>query len=302
MTNIDTENAISELETTGNFKVLRKLNLEQDIRFTQKTINEPLIGLCLDTETTGLDHATDKIIELGIVAFEYDPSTFEIIRICGRYSGFEDPGFPLSEEVTKIHGITDDMIAGKTFDDEQVNSLAKNVSLVIAHNADFDRKFVENRFPVFVSLPWACSLYQVNWETECVKYRSLEYLLFACCGCFFEPHRALDDAAGVLALLLGQLPNTKTSIFKALVESSQEILSRIWAIDSPFSTKELLKERGYRWSDGVNSSNKAWNKIVPGNLEQKELNFLAKNVYPNGDTSSVKIIRSDAFSRYSVRE
>ena len=92
---------------------------------------------------------------MGIVAFEYNPVTAEIIRVVGRYSGFEDPGYPLSDEVREITGITDDMVAGQAFDDDQVNALAQQATLVIAHNAAFDRPFVEKRFPVFAELAWA---------------------------------------------------------------------------------------------------------------------------------------------------
>ena len=302
MPHLEAEKAIAELEATGKFKVLRKLDMEHDPRFTQRSVNEPLIGLCLDTETTGLDYQQDKAVEIGIIAFEYDPTSGEILRICGRYSGLEDPGFPLSDEVSAIHGITDDMLVGKHFDDEQITALATRASLVIAHNADFDRKFVENRFPVFATLPWACSLYQINWDEEDVKYRSLEYLLFACCKSFFTPHRALDDAEAVLSLLLGYLPESKAPVFKTLLDSSAEVFSRIWAVNAPYASKELLKAHKYRWSDGETSSYKAWNKLVPQSREQKELSFLAKKIYPVGNTNAVKIVRSDALSRYSVRE
>jgi len=61
-------------------------------RFTLKSVSGTKIGLCIDTETTGLNHAENKIIELGIVAFEYSPVTAEIIMISDRYNGFEDPG------------------------------------------------------------------------------------------------------------------------------------------------------------------------------------------------------------------
>jgi len=144
---LEAEIAITALHATGDYLVLRKINLEQDSRFSHKAGQETRIGLCLDTETTGLSHRDDRIIELGIVAFEYDPDTAQIIRVVGRYNGFEDPGVPLSREVVEITGITDAMLLGQHLDDEQVGRMAEQASLVIAHNAAFDRPFVEARYP-----------------------------------------------------------------------------------------------------------------------------------------------------------
>lgn len=68
---LEAEIAITALHSTGEFTVLRKLDLERDPRFRLKSVQGSKIGLCIDTETTGLNYAEDKIIELGIVAFEY---------------------------------------------------------------------------------------------------------------------------------------------------------------------------------------------------------------------------------------
>lgn len=146
---IEVEVAIAALHSTGDFKVLRRLDLRNDHRFTQKSVPESRIAICIDTETTGLDYTADQVIELGLVAFEYDPDTGGIIRVSDRYTGFEDPGRPLPPEIMEITGITDEMVAGRSFDNERVAAMALDASLVIAHNAGFDRKFVETRFPFF---------------------------------------------------------------------------------------------------------------------------------------------------------
>ena len=116
---LEAEIAVTALHATGEFSVLRKLNLERESNFTLRSVVGSKIGICLDTETTGLNHAEDKIIELGIVAFEYDPITAEIIRITDRYNGFEDPGRLLPKEIIEITGITDDMVCGQHLDDDQ---------------------------------------------------------------------------------------------------------------------------------------------------------------------------------------
>ena len=305
LNDLEAEIAIAALQSTGEFTVVRKLNLERDSRFTQKRMvaQGVKIGLCLDTETTGLNYTTDKIIELGIVAFEYDPVTGQIIRITDRFNGFEDPGRSIPKEITEITGITDDMVAGQSFDDNQVKALVDKASLVICHNSAFDRKFVEARYPVFANKPWACTLSQLDWRKEQrISSRTLEYLLFKCGGYFINAHRALDDAEGVLGLLLGNFPVTKTPIFKTLLEKSDEMTSRICAVGAPFDKKEALKLRGYRWNGGSSNGCKGWWTDVPQQLEQEELSFLGAEIYPDGNTASVNINRIDAYSRFSARE
>jgi DNA polymerase-3 subunit epsilon len=299
---LEIEIAIATLRSSGDFVVLRKIDLARDNRFSRTSVPGARKALCIDTETTGLDFAQEKIIEVGIVAFEYDPETAAIIRIIGRYSGFEDPGFPLAEEIRQITGITDEMVAGQVFDDGQVTAMAENASLVIAHNAAFDRKFVEARFPVFANLPWACTVSQINWQAERISSRTLEYLLYKCGGYCINAHRALDDTEGLLGLLLGRLPVSDTPIFKALLEESAEVTSRICAVGAPFDKKDALKQRGYRWNDGSRGGTKGWWVSVSRDREAEELAFLAKEIYPGGNTTSVEISRIDAYSRFSVRE
>lgn len=301
MNSLEAEIAITSLNDTGDFKILRKVNLDQDTRFSRRSVPNKQIGLCIDTETTGLNYAQDKIIELGIVAFEFDPVTAEIIKVVGRYSGFEDPGFSISAETTEITGITDDMVRGHSFDDAQVDKFAVQATIVIAHNAGFDRKFVEARFPSFSRQPWACSVNQIDWHAERITTRVLEYLLFKS-GWFINAHRALDDAEGLLGLLLGRLPKSDALVFKALLDRYEEVTSKICAVGAPFDKKDLLKQRGYRWNDGVQGGCKAWWISISGDNERDELSWLSSEVYSGNLPDCVEIRRINSLDRFSVRD
>jgi DNA polymerase-3 subunit epsilon len=83
----------------------------------------------------------DKIIELGICPFEYDRQNGRICKVLGSWEWLEDPGTSIPLDVTKLTGISDEMVAGHRIDDRAVNDLLGRVVLVIAHHSDFDRRF-----------------------------------------------------------------------------------------------------------------------------------------------------------------
>jgi DNA polymerase III subunit epsilon len=107
--------------------------------------------------------------QLGICLFEYDRQSGEIYKVLGSWEWFEDLGIPIPREITNITGITDRMVAGHSIDDRVVNDLLGRVVLVIAHNADFDRRFLERRLPSFAAKRWACSRFDIDWKAEGIR-------------------------------------------------------------------------------------------------------------------------------------
>ena len=193
----DLEDLALRLEESGDYRVLRRVPVVE--RYADDDATTKRLGLIVDVETTGLDPTRDKIIELAILPFDFS-SEGVLYGVRDSYAGFEDPGMPIPKEISRLTGITDDDVRGQTLDDDAVAALAADASLVIAHNAGFDRRFLERRFPVFVDTPWGCSREQVPWAAEGLRSRSLDYLLYRF-GYFFDGHRALNDCQAVLHLL-----------------------------------------------------------------------------------------------------
>ena len=54
----------------------------------------------------------------------------------------------------------------------------EDVAVVIAHNAAFDRGFVEARLPFFQKKAWGCSYAQMPWKVEGFGSASLEFLAY----------------------------------------------------------------------------------------------------------------------------
>ena len=141
------------LEAHPDFQVLRRL--KPRLNWPGTTTAGVTRVAVLDTETTGLDQTKDQIIELAIVLVDVDNATGLPVGAVQVYDGLEDPGRPIPKEVVAITGITDADVQGQRLDEARVAELMRGVDLVIAHNAGFDRPFVESRLPYFSQFPWA---------------------------------------------------------------------------------------------------------------------------------------------------
>ena len=107
---LDDEGMARLLEETGSYRVLRKLVGREIVDIPRPGF--PRIGLIVDTETTGLDHTKDEIIEIGAVAFTFDDDG-HIGDATGIYGGLQQPTFPIPPEITRLTGINDETVAGK---------------------------------------------------------------------------------------------------------------------------------------------------------------------------------------------
>ncbi len=202
--------------------------------------------LVLDVETTGKDYRKNKVIELGLILVEFSSVKGEFGRVIEQYNGFEDPGEPITEEITKLTGITDEMVAGQHFDDARVAKLISMADLVVAHNAGFDRPFAESRFADLKKKWWACTFKEGPWEELMTGSAKLEYLCYKVGGFFYEAHRALTDVEATIRLMSTQ--TEVGTVLSNLLANVKKPTYTIWATNSPFDTKDKLKEAGYRWS------------------------------------------------------
>ena len=66
------EDIAEQLRQSGQYRIINKYYKPEGYN-TDSSTDKKLIGVFLDTETTGLSCVTDRIIELGMVKFEYRP-------------------------------------------------------------------------------------------------------------------------------------------------------------------------------------------------------------------------------------
>lgn len=91
--------------------------------------------IAIDVETTGISPEKERLIEIGAVR----PETGEIFRTLIQ------PGRPLSEHITELTGITDEMLLDAPQEPEAMAALLDFLgedTILLGHNISFDHSFL----------------------------------------------------------------------------------------------------------------------------------------------------------------
>ena len=83
MTGYDLEKLANLLKESNEYKIIKRYQRPEYYHLNDNTLKH--VGAFLDIETTGLSCAEDKIIELGIVKFEYTEDG-QIFRLLDEFS------------------------------------------------------------------------------------------------------------------------------------------------------------------------------------------------------------------------
>ena len=147
--------------------------------------------IAIDIETTGFGK-TDRIIEIGVILF--DPATS---RVVGQLETLINPMRNISEESSKIHGLrSSDLSLAPTFEEiaDDLALLIKS-NKIVAHNADFDLKFLSQEFARLGKT------IEFN-DVTCTYKLTGQRLNVACEQISFEftHHSAVEDAKAALAV------------------------------------------------------------------------------------------------------
>ena len=330
----DLEPLAQTLEAHPDYRVLRRLQPRLDWGPARGAATATV--LVLDTETTGLDAQRERVIELALLRVQVDLTDGLPVGPVQVYDGLEDPGKPIPKEVVALTGIRDADVRGQRLNEARIAELLDGVDCVIAHNAAFDRPFVEKRLPQFADLRWSCSFAEIDWKQQGRSSAKLENLAQAL-GWFYDAHRAEMDCHALLAVLAAPLATdlTTSALTSATIDSTSDDAStphaerqaarpaetqvpsqtvshtalahllrsaaapsyRLQATHAPFEAKDAPKARGYRW----NADQRVWGIALRDDESLRaECDWLKQTVYA-GRAASVQVEALDALSRYAGR-
>ncbi|MEM5947771.1 3'-5' exonuclease [Spirochaetia bacterium 38H-sp] len=154
-------------------------------------LESPVIAF--DVETTGLYADKDRVVEIACVMFEDG-------REVDSLSSLINPGIPIPEVVSNIHGIYDDDVMDAPtmadFFDYFEDFVGNNV--LVAHNAKFDLSFLRKEYARagrdFPSLLILDTLSMSRKAFPGLPKYNLKALAYSCGIEQKYHHRALDDA------------------------------------------------------------------------------------------------------------
>ena len=247
---------------------------ENFVNLSKEYQNESALKVCfLDLETTGSNKETSKIIEFAGKLTAIDKNNGELIGIIDSYQSFNDPEEPISQEITRITGITDEDVEGHSLNWGIISQIMHDADIIVAHNASFDRAFMDRYLPLSKDKVWVCSVNDINWAERGFNARGQE-ILCIWHGFYYESHRAMYDVDALIHLVTYDVKEQNKASLE-LIANSTKSSYQIAAINSPYETKDLLKSRKYRW----NPTRKYWWKNIFLEDLESEKEWMADNIY-----------------------
>lgn len=171
----------------------------------------PLAALAyviFDTETTGLDPAADEIVQIGAVR------ALNGRVVAGEtYDTLVDPGRPIPPASSRVHGITDELVAGAPDVASAVRGFHDfaREAVLVAHNAPFDLAFLRRHGdaigrafdnPVLDTVLLSAAVFgETETHTLDAIADRLDIVIDAAAR-----HTAMGDAVATAAVLLRLLP------------------------------------------------------------------------------------------------
>ncbi|MFQ7311082.1 MAG: PolC-type DNA polymerase III [Sellimonas sp.] len=219
----DANHYIETLDKDDPFKIIYGVEayLVDDLtEIAQGAGNQTLFDtyVVFDLETTGFSPIQDKIIEIGAVKVENG-------QITEKFSTFVNPKIPIPFEITKLTGITDEMVVDAKPIEEVLPEFLGFIkdAVLVAHNAGFDVSFIEQN----------------------CRYQNI------------KPDFASVDTVALARVLLPTLSKYKLNVVAKALNISLENHHR--AVDDAGATAEIfvkfvdmLKERGITTLKGIN--------------------------------------------------
>ena len=212
-----------------------------------KTQPSPENILILDTETTGLDNENDDCIEVGSILFNVKS------RAVLAQQSFLLPVEKNNAE--KINNIPAEItrLSQPLFEAiKYFESLVQVSDVIVAHNAEFDKKWFGLKKLPKIEKQWICSMEDITWPAhkQLKACPSVRDLALAYGVPVWNAHRALTDC-----IYLAEVFKRCSELEKILIMALEpKVLLRA---EISYEDRYLAKSAGFRWNDAIKG---AWSK------------------------------------------
>lgn len=199
--------------------------------------------LIVDAETTGVDRESDHVIEIGYVLWSVQHRT-----ILEAYSGLL---WAEKNPAQAVNGIPADALPQDAPDGpwRMLGKAASRADAIVAHQADFDRAFLErgmSEFDTGAAKIWICTREDVTWPRAGAG-QSLTAIALAHGCAVVAAHRAVNDCL-LLARLFESVPDIAARL-EAGYAHAQLPKVRLVSL-APFEQKDEVKAHGFKWDPG----------------------------------------------------
>jgi DNA polymerase-3 subunit epsilon len=148
--------------------------------------------LIIDTETTGLNPSNgDKLIEIGAMLYNVKHKV-----VLQTFSTFLPCAENHAEDINGIKAEHTNLPMSLTHVTAWLSSMCSSAQALVAHNASFDKKFLETLDPQprvrFSEKKWICTKHDFKWPVQLFRNR-LQDICEAMGVPYVNAHRALND-------------------------------------------------------------------------------------------------------------
>lgn len=205
--------------------------------------------LILDTETTSLDPATGRVIEIGALLYSVEAAT-----TLSQFATLIPATENAAEKINRIPVASlvemSEIAALMASPREIFRAYRAAADVIVCHNVEFDQQWFHQEWR---DLPWVCTNFDFDWPMASREAGSLIHLALEHGIGIGSAHRALTDCQ-IIAALFDRMPlygrNLQDMFTRALRPKA------IFQALVPFEEKDRAKEAGFKW----NGETKKWTR------------------------------------------
>jgi DNA polymerase III subunit epsilon len=206
-----------------------------------------MIVCIVDSETTGFDAKADRVVEVAAVRFHV-----EYGAVIETYSALIEG---TENKAAHINHISPELLEHGCAEEHVWSSLTGMIlasNCVLAHNAQFDKGFIEPRLTLEEERPWLCSIRDFEWPTRSDS-KKLTELALAHGVAILSAHRALTDVDILVRLLqrVKEQGHDLGAMFKHAM-TPKPLLAALVSYDD----REKAKAANFNW----NAPQKRWER------------------------------------------